>query len=73
MSIGTNVSAVKSSTVKVMLTNDDGDAIFAVCSSTPSGDTGYAAGCLIVNTTSSALLINQGTATVCTFTTTLSG
>lgn len=71
---GTNFSFTKSTTVKVVLTDDSGNALFAYGSTAPSSAAGYAVGCIWLTTSGSiALSINVGSATSCNFSTTLSG
>lgn len=64
---GTNFSAPLTSTVKVQITNDSGNAMLAY-GTKPSSTAGYAAGCIFIDTTSGMVYANTGSTTSCTFT-----
>jgi hypothetical protein len=63
---GTNYSVAVNSTVKSILTDDDGNILFAY-GTLPSGTAGYAIGCLFIVTSSGIAYSNTGTATSCSF------
>lgn len=63
---GTNFFAPKGS-VEVALTDADGNAILAKGSSVPSATSGYAKGCLFINTTTGKIYQNTGTSSSCSF------
>lgn len=67
---GTNLFIENGDTgVKTALTNDALDAVLvhATTANIPSGKAGYAVGCLLMNTTTGTLFINQGTVASCSF------
>lgn len=68
--VGTNLSTGAGDTnVFVSLTDNSGNAIFGFCPSAnmPSAVSGYAVGCMLLNTTSGSPYVNIGTAASCTF------
>ncbi|MEM5785005.1 MAG: hypothetical protein QW469_00500 [Candidatus Aenigmatarchaeota archaeon] len=65
--VGTNFFTPKSSTIEVALTDNDGNAILAKGSSVPSAVSGYAKGCIFINTTTGKIYQNTGTNSSCSF------
>lgn len=67
---GTNLFAPDTAAVHIALTDESGNAILVKCATgdIPSSASGYAIGCMLVNTTTGTLYTNTGTASSCTFT-----
>ena len=69
MSQGTNFFQAGSPTVNVALQAPDGSGnAFIVAGSSPSAVSGYAIGCLLVDTVAGVLYINTGTTATATWT-----
>lgn len=70
---GTNFFTTLNSTVKVALTDDNGNAILVKCATgdIPSASAGYAVGCELIDTTTGIRYTNTGSTSSCSFTTTL--